>query len=113
LSIVSTAAATDGGSIMRTLPLVHRFTLIRPGAKRSGANAGSPGLMHVHGRGNDHPVAIESHAVGWNPLDIFFSSALFVTKCDICMKRLGWKPVLECDDCGLRSVDPNIPNTIH
>lgn len=40
---------------------------------------------------------------GWNPLDLFFSSGLLVAKCDMCMKRLGWRPVLECDDCGLRT----------
>jgi len=38
---------------------------------------------------------------GWSPFDFFFSSGL-VAKCDLCHKRLGWKPVLECDDCGLR-----------
>ena len=27
-----------------------------------------------------------------------------MVKCDLCGKRLGWKPVLECDDCGLRFV---------
>jgi LIM domain kinase 1 len=41
---------------------------------------------------------------GWNPLDLFFSSGLLMAKCDICVKRIGWKPVLECDDCGLRLV---------
>ena len=40
----------------------------------------------------------------WNPLDFLFSSTLLGSKCDICMKRLGWKPVLECDDCGMRYV---------
>lgn len=37
----------------------------------------------------------------WTPFGFFFSSAL-AAKCDLCTKRLGWKPVLECDDCGLR-----------
>ena len=45
-----------------------------------------------------------SAATGWNPFEMFFSSGLLIGKCDICNKRLGWKPVLECDDCGLRCV---------
>ncbi|KIK09446.1 hypothetical protein K443DRAFT_671349 [Laccaria amethystina LaAM-08-1] len=40
---------------------------------------------------------------GSNPLEIFFSSGSFVSKCDLCAKGFGWKPMLECDDCGLRT----------
>ncbi|KAI0049734.1 kinase-like protein [Auriscalpium vulgare] len=79
----SIAAATEGGSTLRSLPhaLVHRFTLIKPGAKSLSAAEGS-----------------------WGPLDFFFSSGLLGgAKCDICAKRLGRKAVLECDDCGLRA----------
>ena len=94
-SIVSTAAATEGGSSIRSIPMVHRFTLLKPGAKRPAATA-------TNGLGS--ASMIKTVEAGWNPLDLFFSSALLVTKCDICMKRLGWKPVLECDDCGLRFV---------
>ncbi|KAH0833992.1 kinase-like domain-containing protein [Lanmaoa asiatica] len=75
-SVPSTTRATKGHSS------------VRPGAKRSGST--SP-ARHLDG--------------GWNPLELFFSSALLVQKCDICAKRIGWKPVLECDDCGLRWVD--------
>lgn len=85
-SAPSTTRATKGHSSI--LHMLHRFTLIRPGAKRSGST--SP-ARHLDG--------------GWNPLELFFSSALLVQKCDICAKRIGWKPVLECDDCGLRWVD--------
>lgn len=39
----------------------------------------------------------------WSPFDLLFGSALGTgSKCDLCNKRLGWKPCLECDDCGLR-----------
>lgn len=41
----------------------------------------------------------------WSPFDLLFGSALGTgSKCDLCNKRLGWKPCLECDDCGLRRV---------
>ncbi|KIJ18167.1 hypothetical protein PAXINDRAFT_167426 [Paxillus involutus ATCC 200175] len=85
-SVPSTTAATKAHSSVNPAPMLHRFTLIRPGAKRSGSS--SP-ARHTDG--------------GWNPLDLFFSSGLLVQKCDICVKRIGWKPVLECDDCGLRA----------
>lgn len=98
-SIISSALATEGGSTIRSLhgnytsPLVHRFTLIKPGAKPKKSSIS--GAFNING-------ATES--AGWNPLDLFFSSGLLIAKCDVCTKRLGWKPVLECDDCGLRFV---------
>ncbi|KAF9238339.1 kinase-like domain-containing protein [Melanogaster broomeanus] len=85
-SVPSTTGATEGHSSLCSVPMLHRFTLIRPGAKRSGLTTPA---RYVEG--------------GWNPLELFFSSGLLVQKCDICMKRIGWKPVLECDDCGLRA----------
>jgi LIM domain kinase 1 len=103
VSAISTTYATEGGSTIRSLhgnytaPLVHRFSLLKPGAKPR--KAGSNGTVSPTGSsGNGH-----GEASGWNPLDLFFSSGLLVAKCDICAKRLGWKPVLECDDCGLRA----------
>ncbi|OCH91321.1 kinase-like protein [Obba rivulosa] len=94
----SIAAATEGGSTIRSssgssLPMVHRFTLLKPGAKRVMSN-GSPKRSASPGPPTD------SHR---SPLDFFFSSALLGAKCDVCAKRLGWKPVFECDDCGLRA----------
>ncbi|KIY61749.1 kinase-like protein [Cylindrobasidium torrendii FP15055 ss-10] len=94
-SEISSAYATEGGSTIRSLhgnyvaPLVHRFTLLKPGAKPSGASTPKR-----------HSSSAES---SWNPLDIIFSSGLLTAKCDVCAKRLGWKPVLECDDCGLKT----------
>ncbi|KAF8890614.1 kinase-like domain-containing protein [Infundibulicybe gibba] len=99
-SIISSALATEGGSTIRsllgnyTVPLVHRFTLLKPGAKPK-RNSGSGTVSPTGSNGE--------YTVGWNPLDLFFSSGLLVSKCDVCTKRLGWKPVLECDDCGLRT----------
>jgi len=89
-SALSVAAATEGGSTLRaptptTAPAVHRFTLIRPGAKRLTS-----------------PTSLGDS--GWGPLEFFTSGLLGGgAKCDICAKRLGRKPVLECDDCGLKS----------
>ncbi|EEB99058.1 hypothetical protein MPER_01325, partial [Moniliophthora perniciosa FA553] len=103
-SIISSALATEGGSTIKSLhgnyasPLVHRFTLIKPGAKPNKKPSGSGTVSPPR----PEPVAAPV-AAGWNPFDLFFSSGLLVQKCDICWKRLGWKPVLECDDCGLMS----------
>jgi len=99
-SMVSTTAATGGGSTIRSIPLVHRFTLIKPGGRRPSAAANG----HEIKKGSRSGSPLRTVEAGWNPLDLFFSSALLVARCDICMKRLGWKPVLECDDCGLRFV---------
>ncbi|KAF9456392.1 TKL/LISK/LISK-DD1 protein kinase [Collybia nuda] len=98
-SFISSAHATAGGaSTIHSLngnyavPLIHRFTLLKPGGKPKRTSAGGSGSVSPSGSAGD----------GWNPLDIFFSSGLLGSKCDVCYKRLGWKPVLECDDCGLR-----------
>lgn len=87
-SIQFSTVATKGHSSINTLPRIHRFTLLRPGTKRGNGSI-SP-TRHADG--------------GWNPLELIFSSGLLVQKCDICLRRIGWKPVLECDDCGLRYV---------
>ncbi|EPQ55780.1 kinase-like protein [Gloeophyllum trabeum ATCC 11539] len=99
IASASIAAATEGGSTIRSLrppasALVHRFTLIKPGAKRG---SGSGGMSPTRAR------EAVNHEPTWSPLNVFFSSGLLVSKCDLCNKRLGWKPVLECDDCGLRA----------
>jgi hypothetical protein len=94
----STAAATEGGSSTRSLPMLHRFTLLKPGAKRQNGTIS---------QSSSDPAAIAEAPATWNPLDLLWSSGLLVGKCDICFKRLGWKPVLECDDCGLRLVIPS------
>ncbi|KAL4077471.1 kinase-like domain-containing protein [Scleroderma citrinum] len=80
----STTMATEGHSSVQAVHTLHRFTLIRPGTKRSPAGRCFEG--------------------GWNPFELFFPNGLLGQKCDICAKRIGWKPVLECDDCGLRWV---------
>lgn len=98
-SVFSSTYATEGGSTIRSLhgnyvvPLVHRFTLLKPGAKPKKNSIGGSGALTPTGAGD---------AGSWNPLDLIFSSGLLVAKCDVCTKRLGWKPVLECDDCGLK-----------
>jgi len=106
MSVVSSALATEGGSTIRSLngnhlpiPMVHRFTLLKPGAKpRRSSNSGTSSPTNAaNGSGSG---GVETTT--WNPFDLFFASGLLVAKCDICLKRLGWKPVLECDDCGLK-----------
>ncbi|KAJ2921056.1 hypothetical protein H1R20_g16038, partial [Candolleomyces eurysporus] len=96
-SAISSALATEGGSTIRSLPhnnalfapasLVHRFTLLKPGTKPKRLSSGSA----------------NGESSIWNPLEIFFSSGLLVSKCDLCNKRIGWKPFLECDDCNIRT----------
>ncbi|KAG6908045.1 hypothetical protein DXG01_006407 [Tephrocybe rancida] len=96
-TISSSILATEGGSTVRSLhgnyvaPLVHRFTLHKPGAKPTAKRSES---VSPNGSSGDLAAA-------WNPL-FLFSSGLLISKCDVCAKRLGWKPVLECDDCDLR-----------
>ena len=89
-SSISTTAATEGGSTIRSIPsaLVHRFTLLKPGTKRSS--------------GSISPQRSPPGEGGWNPFELIFTSGLLTSKCDVCTKRIGWKTVLECDDCGLR-----------
>ncbi|OAX40752.1 kinase-like protein [Rhizopogon vinicolor AM-OR11-026] len=79
--------ATKGHSSINTAPRIHRFTMIKPGTKRTNGSI-SP-THRVDG--------------GWHPLELIFSSGLLVQKCDICFKRIGWKHFMECDDCGLRA----------
>ncbi|KAG1823017.1 kinase-like domain-containing protein [Suillus variegatus] len=86
-SIQCSITATKGHSSIGSPPMLHRFTLLKPGIKRTSGSV-SP-TRHADG--------------GWNPLELIFSSGLLVQKCDICSKRIGWKPVLQCDDCGLRA----------
>ncbi|KAJ3729182.1 kinase-like domain-containing protein [Lentinula guzmanii] len=102
-SIISSTMATEGGSTVKSLhgnfaaPLVHRFTILKPGAKPTKKS----------NSGNSTPSSTAPAAeplIGWNPFDLFFSSGSLVSKCDICSKRFGpWKPILECDDCGLKA----------
>lgn len=102
----SLAAATEGGSTIRgsaMIPMVHRFTLIKPGSKRS--SSGGKEALTVQGRSTSPSRSTEAI---WSPLELFFSSTLLSAKCDVCAKRLGWKPVLECDDCGMRYASSDI-----
>lgn len=47
-----------------------------------------------------HRFSLVKSGGGWSPFDMIFGSALGTgSKCDLCAKRLGWKPCLECDDC--------------
>jgi LIM domain kinase 1 len=99
MSSISSANATQGGSTIHAAPSthIHRFTLIKLGAKKHGIDEVPKYRLNSEG---------PSSAGGeqnWSPFGFFFSSAL-AAKCDLCTKRLGRKPVLECDDCGLRCV---------
>ncbi|KAK7055190.1 kinase-like domain-containing protein [Favolaschia claudopus] len=93
-------SSPEGGSTIRSLhgnytfPLVHRFSLLKRGAK---PRKNSNGTVSPTGNGGN------GESAGWNPLDSLFSSGPLVAKCDICSKRLGRQPVLECDDCKLRA----------
>ncbi|KIM27090.1 hypothetical protein M408DRAFT_330223 [Serendipita vermifera MAFF 305830] len=123
----SIAAATEGGSTVRSEIIggLHRFTLIKPGATTNTANTNASGAKSAFpGSPTKGTRGISSSGSGysWSPFDFFFSSGFGFgggkkdkgagtsaslgvkgAKCDLCGKRLGWKPCLECDDCGLRS----------
>ncbi|KAN0136507.1 Protein kinase-like domain containing protein [Lactarius tabidus] len=94
--VSSIAAATEGGSSLAPT-LVHRFTLVKPGT-----------IFTKRSRPASPLGAPSSSTGGWSALDFFFASGLLPgggggAKCDICVKRLGRKAALECDDCGLRA----------
>lgn len=90
-STISLAGATEGGSTIRSIGgQYHRFTLLKSGVKRNADGS----LTRARAEA----------PIGWNPLDILFSSGLLGAKCDICHKRLGAKPIFDCDDCGLKFV---------
>ncbi|QRW26266.1 TKL/LISK/LISK-DD1 protein kinase [Rhizoctonia solani] len=104
VALGSIAAATEGSTVttrqVETEPsLIHRFTLIKPGSTRRGSVTFTPAS---NGRGASPPPP--DSAPGWSPFEFFFGSG-YSAKCDLCTKRLGWgwKPVLECDDCGMRA----------
>ncbi|KAK0185387.1 hypothetical protein F5146DRAFT_1165054 [Armillaria mellea] len=80
VSAISSTLATEGGSMIRSL------------------HGDYPKKNSISGT-----ISPPGEAVTWNPLDLIFSSGLFVAKYDVCMEWLGWKPVLECDDCGLKA----------
>lgn len=104
----SIAAATEGShaSTISATPsaMHHRFTLIKPGSKR--LTSASPSRPTSTSGGSTPPTSVTPPpAAAWSPFDFFFFSGglgAFSAKCDLCGKRLGWKPLLECDDCGLR-----------
>ncbi|KAF9514060.1 hypothetical protein BS47DRAFT_1454752 [Hydnum rufescens UP504] len=74
-------------------PRLHRFSLVKSG--------GAKKQLATSVFGTAAPPAATG---GWSPLDIFFGNGWDLgARCDICTKRLGWKPVLECDDCGLKT----------
>lgn len=117
---ISSALATEGGSTIRTIRTssseitrssssggggMHRFTSIKPGTKpRKVSVSGAHGVSGIEAVGGEHvsPVGSVMGGFVWNPLDLFFSSGLLMAKCDVCYKRLGWRPVMACDDCGMK-----------
>ncbi len=79
---------------------LHRFSLVKSGKRTEGISS--------LGASSNAVVAGHEHSV-WSPLDLFFGNGWGMCgKCDLCAKRLGWKPVLECDDCGLRCVQQSL-----
>ncbi|KAG8908248.1 hypothetical protein FRB99_008313 [Tulasnella sp. 403] len=109
----SIAAATEGStmSAISASPsaMHHRFTLIKPGAKRSNSsNPTAAAANHVGSSDSsvNSPVSNTPTTAVWSPFDFFFFTGglgAFGAKCDLCGKRLGFKAILECDDCGLRA----------
>ncbi|KAK0193235.1 kinase-like domain-containing protein [Armillaria mellea] len=80
VSAISSTLVTEGGSMIRSL------------------HGNYPKKNSISGA-----ISPPGKAVTWNLLDLIFSSGLFVAEYDVCTKWLGWKPVLECDDCGLKA----------
>jgi LIM domain kinase 1 len=107
--------------------MFHRFTMIKPGAG-PGTRRQSVGVFAPSASRSDNHIVGKRHSIVWSPFDFFLgrtrkhshgssgsttptssstSGQVHVsTRCDLCGKRLGvgYKIVLECDDCGLRCV---------
>lgn len=84
--------------IIPTLPSVPATTDIRPQTPPPRAVAVASTSFELQPR--VHRFSLVKSGGGWSPFDIIFGSALGTgSKCDLCAKRLGWKPCLECDDC--------------
>ena len=83
----------SGSSITLAAPLLHRFTLMRPGWRLLGVSS-NQGNKKGSGIGGGKRSSFEEGA------------GLFTKpKCALCQKRLGiLKAYVECDDCGFRSV---------
>ena len=104
------SAATEGGSTVRSEIIggIHRFTLIKPGVsktKNANASGAKSAFLGSPSKGTNLPgTSRTGNSLG--SLDSFFTSGFSFgvknPKCDLCSKRLGWQPFLECDDCGLR-----------
>jgi hypothetical protein len=88
-----TALTSDESPQFAALPpRLHRFSLVKSGAAKKQSSVSVFGARAP-------PIIVG----GWSPLDLFFGSGWGLgARCDLCSKRLGWKPVLECDDCGLK-----------
>ena len=81
----------SGSSITLAAPLLHRFTLMRPGWRLLGVS-GNQGNKKGSGLNGGKRSSFEEGA------------GLFTKpKCALCQKRLGiLKAYVECDDCGFR-----------
>ncbi|KIJ25237.1 hypothetical protein M422DRAFT_273815 [Sphaerobolus stellatus SS14] len=94
-------------SLITTAPLIHRFTLLKPGVKSpprtSATNSPSRSVSPSRAMSNVNQNVPAQLSGGWSPFHLFFASGLLVARCDLCGQRLGWKSVLECDDCGMRT----------
>lgn len=120
-SAISSAVATEGGSSsIKSLDTaaseiaqrsssgpgggMHRFTSIKPGTKpRKLSTSGAAAASIEMASPGEHGASVMGGFV-WNPLDLFFSSGLLMARCDVCYKRLGWRPIMACDDCGMKYV---------
>ncbi|KAK0187146.1 hypothetical protein F5146DRAFT_1105026 [Armillaria mellea] len=80
VSAISSALVTEGGSTICSL------------------HGNYPKKNSISGT-----ISPPGKVVTWNLLDLIFSSGLFVAKYNVCTKWLGWKPMLECNDCGLNT----------
>jgi LIM domain kinase 1 len=118
----SIAAATEGGSTVRSEIIggLHRFTLIKPGATATSTTTNKSAFPGSPSKTGKQGMSTSMSGYSWSPFNFFFSSfggskkengsggsasvGVKGAKCDLCGKRLGWKPCLECDDCGMRLV---------
>lgn len=97
----SLAVATVASSLYSPAPLYHRFTLVKNGTRRPSLSK----LKTASGcdvRPQDTVPDSQPRAGASSMLPPALMLATALAKCQVCNKRIGWKPFLDCDDCPYR-----------
>ncbi|TKY90369.1 hypothetical protein EX895_000367 [Sporisorium graminicola] len=98
-SIALATIASVSSGLIESIPICHRFTLVKNGTRRpNNVVAAAQQAMASGSHPHPHPPApVTSYYPSLLPPAVMLSNAL--AKCWVCGKRIGWKPFMDCDDC--------------